>query len=87
MNGKSKKGFITGIAGFIGFHQANFLRKNGYDIVGLDNLNSYYDPQLKVERLKELGILEVCDTGHTTNSDSTITFYKGDIQDADLLDT
>lgn len=47
---------ITGIAGFIGYHLAHRLLKEGYTIIGIDNLNSYYDPSLKLARLRELGI-------------------------------
>jgi UDP-glucuronate 4-epimerase len=42
---------VTGAAGFIGFHTAKFLLERGDSIVGLDNLNSYYDPALKKSRL------------------------------------
>jgi len=42
--------FITGIAGFIGFHVAEALRKRGDTVVGCDNFNAYYDPQLKRDR-------------------------------------
>lgn len=45
-----KKIFITGIAGFIGFHLALQLKKEGHDVIGCDNFNSYYDPQLKKDR-------------------------------------
>jgi UDP-glucuronate 4-epimerase len=45
---------ITGVAGFIGFHLALRLLKNGRAVVGLDNLNNYYDPQLKEARLRFL---------------------------------
>lgn len=47
---------VTGAAGFIGFHLCNSLLKKGYDVVGLDNINDYYDVRLKFARLKELGI-------------------------------
>ena len=47
---------ITGTAGFIGFHLANRLIQEGHEIVGLDNLNDYYDLQLKYARLAETGI-------------------------------
>ncbi|MDN4166610.1 NAD-dependent epimerase/dehydratase family protein [Cytophagales bacterium LB-30] len=77
---------ITGIAGFIGFHQALRMKKVGYKVVGIDNLNDYYDPQLKLARLRELGITVVEEEGFTTNSDQSIIFYKGDIQDAALLE-
>jgi UDP-glucuronate 4-epimerase len=45
---------VTGAAGFIGFHVANRLLKDGRRVVGLDNLNAYYDPALKQARLDEL---------------------------------
>ena len=45
---------VTGAAGFIGFHVARRLLENGRQVVGLDNLNAYYDPKLKDARLAEL---------------------------------
>jgi UDP-glucuronate 4-epimerase len=42
---------VTGAAGFIGFHVARQLLGQGLDVVGLDNLNAYYDPALKRSRL------------------------------------
>jgi UDP-glucuronate 4-epimerase len=45
---------VTGAAGFIGFHVARRLLQDGRRVVGLDNLNSYYDPALKEARLAEL---------------------------------
>jgi len=41
---------ITGSAGFIGFHLSLRLLKEGYDVVGIDNMNNYYDPKLKEDR-------------------------------------
>jgi UDP-glucuronate 4-epimerase len=49
---------VTGAAGFIGYHVARRLLENGKTVVGLDNLNAYYDPKLKVARLAELGKLK-----------------------------
>ncbi len=49
-----KKILITGAAGFIGAHLANKLIDNGAEIIGLDNLNDYYDPQLKIDRMAAL---------------------------------
>ena len=45
---------VTGAAGFIGFHVARRLLQNGRAVVGLDNLNAYYDPKLKDARRAEL---------------------------------
>jgi len=47
---------ITGTAGFIGFHLAKRLIADGHEIIGLDNINDYYDVRLKYARLKETGI-------------------------------
>jgi UDP-glucuronate 4-epimerase len=49
---------ITGAAGFIGFHLAVALLKRGRSIVGIDNVNDYYDPSLKEARLRELAKLD-----------------------------
>lgn len=49
-----KKILVTGSAGFIGFHLAKGLLESGFDVVGIDNLNDYYDPQLKLDRLENL---------------------------------
>jgi UDP-glucuronate 4-epimerase len=47
---------ITGTAGFIGFHLAKKLLERGDEVVGVDNINDYYDVNLKYARLAELGI-------------------------------
>ncbi len=53
--------FITGIAGFIGFHLALFLKERGIFVMGCDNFNSYYDPALKRKRVSLLEDIEVID--------------------------
>jgi UDP-glucuronate 4-epimerase len=60
---------VTGSAGFIGFHTSKQLLDSGYDVIGLDNLNSYYDIKLKNNRLK---ILQEYDK---------FTFQKIDLKD------
>jgi len=60
---------VTGVAGFIGFHLANRLLRDGYAVVGIDNLNDYYDVRLKQGRLEILAAhnkfvfhrLDLCD--------------------------
>ncbi len=47
---------LTGSAGFIGYHTAQALLKRGDSVIGLDVINDYYDPQLKTDRLAQLGI-------------------------------
>ncbi|HTN08603.1 NAD-dependent epimerase [Agriterribacter sp.] len=47
---------ITGTAGFIGFHLANYLVQRGDEVVGLDSINDYYDINLKYNRLQTAGI-------------------------------
>jgi UDP-glucuronate 4-epimerase len=53
----SKKVLITGAAGFIGFHLAKKLLGLGATVLGLDNVNAYYDVGLKESRLQILGQL------------------------------
>ena len=49
---------VTGAAGFIGFHTCLKLAKQGHEVYGIDNINDYYNPILKFDRLKELGFSE-----------------------------
>ena len=51
-----KKILITGTAGFIGFHLAKRMLEDGYEVVGLDSINDYYDVNIKFGRLDILGI-------------------------------
>ena len=50
----SKRILITGAAGFIGMHLCKSLLDDGYEVLGIDNLNDYYDPTLKQARLNNL---------------------------------
>jgi len=47
---------VTGAAGFIGFFTAKVLLEKGHEVIGLDNINDYYDVNLKYSRLEELGV-------------------------------
>jgi len=67
---------ITGSAGFIGFHLAKKLIGDGFDIVGIDNINDYYSPDLKFARLTECGIEREKVSWHTEITSSTHTNYR-----------
>jgi UDP-glucuronate 4-epimerase len=80
---------VTGTAGFIGFHLAHQLRARGDEVVGLDNINDYYDPALKYGRLAESGIAkEAISEGQLTGSSihPNYRFIKLDLQDKDGID-
>ena len=49
--------FVTGSAGFIGSALVNRLLKSGFNVIGLDNLNSYYDVSLKIDRIEQINLL------------------------------
>jgi UDP-glucuronate 4-epimerase len=75
---------VTGIAGFIGFHVAKKLLEQGYEVFGFDNLNDYYDVNLKYARLQELGLeRNLIDTSKQVNSSSypKLTFAKLSLED------
>ena len=69
---------ITGIAGFIGYFMAKKCLEKGYDIVGVDNINKYYLPTLKLDRLKQLGI---DGSGGTSTKSKRLKFIKVDLAD------
>jgi UDP-glucuronate 4-epimerase len=76
---ESKNVLVTGAAGFVGFHLVKALINKGFNVVGLDNLNDYYDPQLKYDRLIELG-LEFSEIDELSELKTTnFTFIKGDL--------
>jgi UDP-glucuronate 4-epimerase len=83
------KVLVTGTAGFIGFHLARTLLARGDEVVGLDNLNEYYDPQLKYDRLAECGIAkEAVVDGKVVGSSvhPNYRFIKCDLQDKAGID-
>ena len=77
---------ITGIAGFIGFHLALRMVELGHRVFGIDNLNRYYDVQLKLDRLRELGIAcsETCGP-ETLTAESGLRFRRLDLADAEAV--
>ena len=64
---------VTGVAGFIGMHVAETLLAGGRKVIGIDNLNPYYDVKLKKDRLARLNLY------------SNFTFYELDISDRAAL--
>jgi UDP-glucuronate 4-epimerase len=74
---------VTGAAGFIGYHLCVKLLKLGHEVVGLDNINGYYDIKLKMARLNELGILDVYEHKLSQSSiyDSNFQFVKMSLED------
>lgn len=66
---------VTGAAGFIGFHLTKRLLDQGHRVIGLDNINGYYSVQLKLDRLKQLGVNEVAE-GELVDS----SIYKENFQ-------
>lgn len=80
--------FISGTAGFIGFHLTNLLARQGHEILGFDNINDYYDVGLKYSRLEQLGIEKshVADGVFIqSNVFSNLQFIKADLQDKSLV--
>lgn len=65
---------VTGCAGFIGYHLSKRLLDDGYQVVGLDNLNDYYDQSLKMDRLNLL------------MTEPTFIFIKGSLENLELLE-
>ena len=64
-----KKILVTGAGGFIGYHLSEELLKKGYEVIGIDNLNDYYDINLKLHRLQKV------------EDNELFTFIKMDISD------
>ena len=73
MNEKKNVYFITGAAGFIGFYLSKRLLEAGMEVIGLDNMNDYYEVSLKEERLRILNELP------------GFTFIKGDLADKEMI--
>ena len=76
----SQRVLITGAAGFIGFHTAKNLIKEGFDVLGIDNLNDYYDVNLKKARLKNI-------ENYSLSAKKKWEFRKCDIFQNEILKT
>ena len=76
---EGKKIFITGGAGFIGFHLTKRLLTEGADVIGFDNLNDYYDVKLKEDRLQILQQMSAVD------GNGSYRFVKGDLADKETV--
>ena len=77
---------VTGAAGFIGMHTILAQIKQNHEIVGIDNINDYYDVELKLARLKECGIVGNCNQKTTSSRYKNYTFIKSDISDRNFLE-
>lgn len=78
---------VTGAAGFIGYHLCEKLVSLGHEVTGLDNINDYYDLNLKYARLKELGIEEkpVWNIISKSHIHSNFRFVKMNLEDTENL--
>jgi len=81
---------VTGTAGFIGFHLVKKLLERGDEVIGLDNINDYYDVNLKYARLNELGIQreDVKETKLVKSSTfKNHKFIKANLEDSETMNT
>ncbi|MDR9449550.1 MAG: NAD-dependent epimerase [Psychroflexus sp.] len=86
---ESKTILVTGAAGFIGCHLSKKLLDQGHQVIGLDNINGYYSVQLKLDRLKQLGVDEVAE-GELVSSatySNQFQFIKIDLENRNELNS
>jgi UDP-glucuronate 4-epimerase len=79
---------VTGVAGFIGYHLTARLLQDGHHVVGIDNLNDYYDVRLKIGRLQQLGLElpeGVTASVPEVRTSGRFSFYQLDLQDKAAL--
>ncbi len=88
---------VTGVAGFIGYHVCKILLTKGFTVVGMDNINDYYDINLKYSRLEQLGIKKgdaekfldkpAGRPGRSEGSlfESRFSFFRMDLEDREAL--
>lgn len=80
---------VTGAAGFIGYHVCEILLKENYTVVGLDNINNYYDTELKYNRLEQLGIekkdAEIFHKIAKSNTSNRFSFFRMNLEDREEL--
>ncbi|MDV7394063.1 GDP-mannose 4,6-dehydratase, partial [Arthrospira platensis SPKY1] len=80
------KVLITGAAGFIGYHFCKkLLERTRWEIVGIDNLNDYYDPAIKQARLRNLGIDDPVE-GSKSKTCPNFWFFPLDVEDRHAID-
>jgi len=80
---------VTGTAGFIGFHLVNQLVKQDIEVVGIDNINDYYSPELKFARLNEAGISKKASEWNQKISSSKFpnySFVRMNLEDRKQID-
>ncbi len=79
-----EKVLVTGAAGFIGHHLSKLLVDSGFEVVGIDNINDYYDQSLKLARLEDMSI-DTSKMEYNVPLDGSITFVKLDLQDKENI--